>query len=225
MLRRVLVPLALFLAGPVSAQAFGGVSVLSDYRYRGASLSDDKPALQLHFGHDFAAGGYAGLQVSTVKVDDSAGDGLQLLPYMGVVRPLRGGWHWEVGAQYAVFLRTHEYDYPEVFAGIGTEHAGVRVFYSNEYYGHWPAWYATFDGHHALSPRWRLLGHVGVLRSNGGEAGYRRDWNTGVGLTVGDCELQLTWTGVDAGTQRGRRYDPAGYGEDPGWGLRLTYDW
>jgi uncharacterized protein (TIGR02001 family) len=222
-LRYAFVPLALLAAGLACAQTTGSVSVLSDYRYRGASLSDARPALQVQFGRDFDHGGYAGLQVSTVWLEERAGDGLQVLPYAGVVRPLPRGWHWEAGVQYAAFLRSGEYDYAEAFAGIGTDRAGVRIFYSNDYFGQWPAWYATFDGNHDLSPRWRLLGHVGVLRSMGGEVEYRRDWTAGIGLGLRDCELQLTWGGVDADARAIHR--PPGYRDEGGWMLRLRRGW
>jgi len=224
-LRCAFVSLALLAAGPACAQANGSVSVLSDYRYRGVSLSDGRPALQAQLGRDSDTGGYAGLQVSTVRLEQHIGDDLQLLPYAGVVRPLRGGWHWEAGVQYTAFLRSREYDYPEVFAGIGTEHAGVRIFYSNDYFGQWPAWYATFDGNHALSPRWRLLGHAGVLHSMGGEVGYRRDWTLGLGLALRDYDLQLAWGGVDADAHPHPRYRAPGYREESGWVLRLTRGW
>jgi uncharacterized protein (TIGR02001 family) len=221
-LRCAFVPLVL-LAGPACAQATGSISVLSDYRYRGVSLSDGRPALQAHLGRDFDFGGYAGVQASTVRLEEWTGDDLQLQPYAGIVRPLGRGWHWEAGVQFTAFLRSGEYDYPEVFAGIGTERAGVRLFYSNEYFGQWPAWYATFDGNHALSPRWRLLGHVGVLHGMGGDIGYRRDWTAGLGLSLRVCELQLAWGGVDADAHP--RYRPPGYREEGGWVLRLTRNW
>ncbi|GAB3361235.1 TorF family putative porin [Lysobacter tyrosinilyticus] len=224
MLRRVFLPLLLVFAGPAIAQASGSVSVLSDYRYRGVSLSDDRPALQAHLGYDFAGGAYTGVQMSTVRVDDGGGGELQLLPYVGVVRPLPRGWHWELGGQYAAFLRSSEYDYPELFAGIGTESVAVRLHYAHDYFGQWPAWYAGFDGSHALSARWRVLAHAGVLRSSGGrQAQYRRDWSAGIGATFGDCELQLAWGDANGGDHG--RYALPGYGVDAGLVLRLTRNW
>jgi uncharacterized protein (TIGR02001 family) len=221
-LRCAFVPLVL-LAGPACAQATGSISVLSDYRYRGVSLSEGRPALQAQLGRDFGRGGYAGMQASTVRLEAQAGDDLQLQPYAGLVRRLGRGWHWEAGAQYTAFVRSGEYDYPEAFAGIGTEHAGVRLFYSNRYFGQWPAWYAAFDGNRALSPRWRLLGHVGVLRSMGGDIEYRRDWTAGLGLGVGVYELQLAWSGVDEDAHPA--YRPPGYRGEAGWTLRLARNW
>ena len=82
---------------------------------------------------------------------------------------------------------------------------------------------ATFDGNRALSPRWRLLGHAGVLHSMGGEVEYRRDWTLGLGLALRDYDLQLTWGDVDADAHP--RYHPPGYGEEAGWVLRLTRNW
>jgi uncharacterized protein (TIGR02001 family) len=221
----VFVALALLVAGPVDAQATGSVSVVSDYRYRGTSLSDGRPALQAQLGRDFATGGYAGLQLSTVRLEEQSGDDLQLLPYAGVVLALPRGWHWEAGAQYVAFLRSGEYDYPEVFIGLGTEHAGVRVFYSNDYFGQWPAWYAAFDGSRALSPRWRVLAHAGLLHSMGGDVAEQRDWSAGVGLSMRHWELQVAWNGADAGARHGGEYLPPGYRAATGWVARLTHDW
>lgn len=225
MLRRVFLPLALLVAGPACAQWNGSASLLSDYRYRGTSLSDDRPALQAHVGWDFTGGGYAGVQLSTVRLEEQAGGGLQLLPYVGVVRLLRRGWHWEAGLQYAAFLRSREYDYPEAFIGLGTEHAGVRLFYSDDYFGHWPTWYASLDGSRALSPRWRVLGHAGVLHSMGGDVAYQRDWSAGLGLSMRRFELQLAWSGVDASAGPEIQYRPPGYRDGAGWTLRLTRGW
>lgn len=225
MLRRVFVPLVLLAAGPACAQTHGSVSAWSDYRYRGTSLSDGRPALQVHVGRDFASGGFAGLQVSTVRLEEQTGDGVQLLPYVGVVRPLPHGWHWEAGAQYVAFVRSSEYDYPEVFVGAGTEHAGVRLFYGNDYFGQWPAWYATFDGSRALTARWRVLAHAGVLHSMGGDVAYQRDWSAGLGLSIRNVELQLAWSGVDAGAQSAGQHRPPGYREGSGWVVRLTRGW
>src|SRR6266508_589758 len=58
--------LALF-ASVAAAQISGTVNLVSDYRYRGTSLSDDKPAAQLGLTYDDASGWYAGLSASTVR--------------------------------------------------------------------------------------------------------------------------------------------------------------
>jgi uncharacterized protein (TIGR02001 family) len=224
-LRRVLVALALFvLAAPVGAQVSGSVSALSDYRYRGASLTDGKPALQVHLGYDFVAGSYAGVLVSNARGDDREGSELLTLVYLGKAWPLRGGWHWEVGAQYTAFARSGEYDHPELYAGIGLQRAGVRLHYSDNYFGRWPGWYLEYDARHPLSEHWHLVAHAGMLRTNGGAASaYRRDWSAGFGLTRSGYEWQLLWIAATGGPLHG--YSTPGYGEDEGPVLRLAYSW
>ncbi len=55
------------LSGNVAAQLSGTVSLLSNYRFRGISLSADEPAAQLGLAYDDAQGWYAGGFASTVE--------------------------------------------------------------------------------------------------------------------------------------------------------------
>lgn len=228
MLRRVPVSLALLaLAAPVGAQVSGSVSVLSDYRYRGASLSDGKPAAQLHVGYDFVSGSYTGALVSSARVDDREGSELLTLMYFGKAWPLHDGWHWEAGAQYTAFARSSEYDHPELYAGIGTQRAGVRLHYADKYFGLRPGWYVEYDARRPLTEHWHFVAHAGVLRTIGGaDNRYRRDWSVGLGLTRGDYEWQLSWIAATGGPTRDEEGYPApGYGEEEGPVLRLTRSW
>lgn len=224
MSRQLLVPLALLIAAPACAQVSGSVSVLTDYRYRGASLSDGRPALLVHAGYDFASGVYAGAQLASVRVDDEGGGAeAMVLAYFGRTGALPRDWHWDAGAQYAVFASSHEYDHGELYAGVGTRNAGIRLHYSDAYFGRGPAWYAQWDARRALSERWALLAHVGMTRIDEGRHAYNiTDWTVGLGMTVGSHEVQLLWNGASGSPPY--RLVP-GYGEHDGPSLRWTRTW
>src|SRR4051812_26993394 len=83
--------LAFAVHGAAQAEAAdlsGKVGLVSDYRYRGLSLSDAKPALQGELDLAMGSGAYVGLWASTIRdngslqseLDLTAGDELELAP-------------------------------------------------------------------------------------------------------------------------------------------------
>lgn len=79
--------LGLLFAGSARAgNLTGDVGVVSDYRYRGVSLSEENPAVQASLNLELPKGGYTGIWYSTIKdrgkvnseFDVSAGDELKL---------------------------------------------------------------------------------------------------------------------------------------------------
>ncbi len=69
--------LALSLARPAHAQFSGAVSLQSDYRYRGISLTERQPVVSLDLAYDHASGAYAG--ASAIGVNE---DGLRSLGFI-----------------------------------------------------------------------------------------------------------------------------------------------
>ena len=117
MLRVGLALWLLLCAGACHAQMAGSVGVMSDDRYRGVSLSDGRPAVQLSIDRDFAGGTYAGLMLSSVRLRDQGG--VHWLPYVGITRE-HDGLRWEAGAQYHGFS-ARGLDFVQWFAGVGGE--------------------------------------------------------------------------------------------------------
>jgi uncharacterized protein (TIGR02001 family) len=228
---RAFVLWALLSATPACAQFSGSATLLSDYRYRGVSLSDGKPAVQLGAAHDWAGGLYAGMLASSVRFPGGGAD-VMLLPYLGYAHRVRPGLNWEVGAQYSHFIGACDRCYPELYAGLGSDHLGARVYYAPDYFGQAPALYAELNATRDLSARLRAVGHAGVLRSGGDDEGddggdrYRYDLRLGFVLTLRDCEMQLTW-----GTTRGGgdAYPPYPFRGDAdrkdAWVLALSRKW
>lgn len=188
--------------------AFAGVSgsivLTSDYRFRGITLSDGLPALQLDLDWSAPRGWYAGAFASNARLGPGYQNDLQWVGYAGYARRITSLWSWDAGVDYAGFARDHEYDYPEIHFGLISAPLQLRVHYARHYFGQGPAvWYAELDGMHELSERWRLLGHVGVLRYQGAPVDRisrdRYDARAGVGARLGAFDLQLVWVGSAGG--------------------------
>ena len=162
-LRCALAALACLCAFDAAAQVSGTVGVVSDYRYRGYSLSDGDPAVQASVAYDWTQGAYAGLFASTA---DYGGDsGVQLVPYFGYARRDAQGRSWDVGVRYSHFSANTDADYVEAHAGVAWRLAAFRVHYSPEYFGQVSNVYLELDGSVPIGERWRWLWHVGVARS------------------------------------------------------------
>jgi uncharacterized protein (TIGR02001 family) len=116
-------------AAPSGESAFdlsGEVAVLSDYRFRGVSRSDEDPAAQamLTLGH--VSGLYAGARGTTLKGTDAfrardpgfgdLGD-VELDLFAGYGAQLGSGWELDAGAQYYAFLGGNG-DYVEPYASL-----------------------------------------------------------------------------------------------------------
>jgi uncharacterized protein (TIGR02001 family) len=212
-LRVLAATLALALAGlaaPAAAQLGASLSLASDYRLRGLSLSNRKPALSVNLSYDTASGVYFG--ASAIGAD-TAHSGLQLIghqEYVGYAGRTGSGPDWDVGVSNAsyteYFRRRYALNYTEVYAGLTSSNLSAHVYYSPDYLGEGVATlYVGVDGAIHPAPRWRLFGHLGVLSpldARGG-ASIRRpqfDLRVGAATTFRRCEFQLAWThaGPDA---------------------------
>jgi uncharacterized protein (TIGR02001 family) len=187
-----------------SAQLTGTLSVVSDYRFRGVSLSQQKPAVQAGVGYDASSGGYGGVFGSTVQLAGESATAGQAVAFLGVVTPIGGGFNWDVGADYSVFSTNRNYDYGEVYTGIASRNLNARVHYSPSYFGlARGSFYGEINGTHSLGDGFVLLGHVGVLVLAGhGDDPYtatarnRVDTRAGLGLEAGGFNLQFVWVGT-----------------------------
>lgn len=193
------------LAANASAQLSGTASVVSNYRYRGISLSEDKPAAQFGVAYDGAEGWYAGVFGSTVEFAISPGRELQTVPYAGYAWRTANGLTWEAGADYAFFSGSaRTYNYAEAYIGVASENISGRLYYSPHYFGqNSGSFYLEANGTHALIDRMRVLAHLGVLRSSGGSNNYgwpehMVDGRIGVALDWDRLNVQLSWVATSS---------------------------
>lgn len=179
--------------------------MVSDYRYRGISLSRGDPALQASVAYDDPSGIYGGLFLSNVQFPISPHRQLQAVGYGGYARRLERGSSVEVGATYAAFTGPGSYDYAEAYVGIAAEPLSARVYYAPRYFGRDSgAWYVEINAAQPLTDRLRLLAHVGLLVNPGSESTYGAtdrevvDGRIGVAIDVEAFTFQVSWVGVGA---------------------------
>lgn len=227
MLRIVAACGLLLVATAVHAQANASVSLVSDDRYRGVSLSDGEPALQLGAGLDADNGAYVGAFASTAQLYGR--DMVRWLGYGGWAGRFGNGLSWDVGAQYTGFSGAHDDSYPELYAGLSGERIGVRVAYAWKYFGgDDDALYTSVDAQQPLSRRVRLLGHVGWLhpvRDRDATPSY--DARLGLGVHAGGFDLQLgrTFLHADRNTYRYGAYPVGREAAGNAWVVGITRSW
>ena len=193
------------VAADVAAQVSGTVSLVSNYRFRGLSLSDDKPAAQFGITYDDAQNWYAGAFASTVEFATPSNLELQAIPFVGYAWRTANGMSWEVGADYSLFTGSaRNYNYPEVYFGVASENISGRLYYSSHYFGESTATlYGEINGTQLLFDRVRLLAHAGILHSTSGNLYYHGpnhiiDGRVGIGIDFDQFNLELSWVGINA---------------------------
>src|SRR5262245_10723648 len=120
-----------------AAQVSGSVALVSDYRYRGVSLSDRRPALQAGAAYDHSSGLYAGAFASTVHVS-GADSSLSAQFYGGYAHLFDQRISLDLGVAQYLYPESPTrgpYDYTEVYGGVARDRVHVRLHYSDSYYG------------------------------------------------------------------------------------------
>ncbi|WP_049621728.1 TorF family putative porin [Frateuria defendens] len=224
------VGIALFATG-ARAQASGKAMLVSDYRFRGVSLSDERPAVQVALGYDPPARGwYAGGVLSSVRLERRPG--AQLAGYAGYAWRATPDLSWEVGSTYTRFSGRDAYAYAEAYAGFTYRRLVGRVYYAPDYFhAGTPALYAELNASRALGTQWYVFGHLGYLRRRGAVDEHRDrariDLRLGLGLTLAACTVQLSWTAVQASNGSDYAFGyPVGRGASrEAWVLGVSYAW
>ncbi len=191
-------------AGPVRAQIGASLSLDSDYRFRGVSLSQGQPTLSLDIAYDHPSGAYAGASAIAVRTTHSGAQLLGYTGYAGYAVRTPFGLAWDMGVSNTTvteYVRhRYSYNYSELYVGVVTDNISAHVYYSPSYHGEdMGAVYADLDGAFKPVKHWRVFGHVGALSSLGGhgeQAGRREryDLRAGVATEFEHGELRLAWT-------------------------------
>ncbi|RLQ20998.1 hypothetical protein DWB85_14855 [Seongchinamella sediminis] len=189
-----------------AAEISANVALVSDYRFRGISQSDEDIALQGGFDLAFENGIYIGTWGSTVDFDSNDGfDGsLELDYYIG--------WGMDIGENSAIDVGYLYYDYPgddgaegdyqELYGSFSFHDLTLGMAYSDDYYGETDTFFYYYaDYSFGLAENLSLDFHVGYndLTDDGcfldcGDDGVAEDSYT-------DYSVGLTWSvmGVDLG--------------------------
>jgi uncharacterized protein (TIGR02001 family) len=228
---RIVVAVALMLLTvQARAQVTGSATFVSDYRFRGASLSGDRPAAQVAFDADWpSTGWYAGGMMSNVRFD--AGHAVQGLVYAGYVQRIDADLSWEGGVRYTRFSGGEAYAYAEAYAGITFRQLVGRLYYAPDYFhAGYGTWYAELNDSHALTDHWYVFAHAGYLRRNGNVADYhvsrfRSDLRAGIGFAVQPWNIQLSWTSAHGAPDVALGYPSAAGTNRNAWVFSVAYAW
>ena len=192
------------VADAASLSAEGNLAAVSDYRYRGLSLSDRRPALQADLTLSHASGAYVSGFISTIDEygQDLAGKGATLeLDYTLGWTFSRAGLDFDVAASAYTYPRGVDVSYLELpieasrTAGAWTGSAGIAyaprqhaLDQSNRY-----AWvgldYAGDVLPVALSAR--------IGREDGAFADQKTDWSLSAGRTLGRLQASAIYVDSD----------------------------
>lgn len=185
--------------GQVSSSA----SVASDYRFRGISLTGNRPAIQATVDYDAPSGLYAGAFASNVRLDDRHSDTAQLLGFAGYSVRLGEATDVDVGASASAFPGERIYDYAEVHVGIAWSGIAARASYAPHYFGqHSATWYFEASGSHPLRESVNAFVRAGFLRQeSAGDYDSRTprnivDAGAGVAFDLSGFTATVAWTGV-----------------------------
>jgi hypothetical protein len=204
-----LASLVSLLAVPPAARAQLALSasVTSDYRYRGASLGSDQPALTANVGYDAPLGGLDAYFAGAATVGRFPGAGVRVFSHteaVGIAGPAGRDVSFDLGVSntvltYDVGWVTQSYA-PEVYGGLRTHFVSCYIRYSPRYFRDGVgALYAEIDGSVPLNSRWRVLAHVGVLTpiASGvanAPTSEEYDGSLGVSTLFRRVQLSAAWT-------------------------------
>jgi uncharacterized protein (TIGR02001 family) len=214
-------------AAPASAQVAIEAALQSDYRLRGYSLSDEKPAASVSLGYDDPSGLYAGVTaLGTVRSGEPQVLGVQA--NLGYAVRLTSAVSLDGGVYRAEYFSGYgtgrDYHYTELYVGLAIPHLTTRVRYSPDYFrADTPTLYVEADGGVEPAPNWFLSAHAGALTYLETPPFYlprrRYDWRLGASRQIGKFGIHLDVSGRFA--ERGL-YSAPGSSDDTAVVLALT---
>lgn len=182
-------------------------AIVSDYRFRGWSLSDDKPAMQVDATLSHSSGLYTGVFASTIEefgIDDD-GDGAKS------EFDLSAGWAFsladldiDVGAMAYLYPDASDVNYYVLPISVSQAFGGISLTVGYEYtpqqtaLGDLDGSYVWFSADWSADdlPFW-LSSSIGYEDGAWAPDG-KTDWSLGAFYDLDTLELGLTYTGADA---------------------------
>jgi uncharacterized protein (TIGR02001 family) len=194
----------LLTSGAAHAQLSGTVTAVSDYDFRGISLSATDPALQgsIDWAHD--SGFYVGAWGSCcLDFGPGTETSEEIDVYAGFAGETAGGFGWDAGIVYYYYLPDDdEVDYPEIYFGGSYGPVEVKAWYTNDYGnldvdGYYLEGNASFE----LPQNFALNVHLGYnfgdyWKDVFGDEPF--DYSVGVGYTLGNFALDLKYVDMDS---------------------------
>jgi uncharacterized protein (TIGR02001 family) len=198
---------ALLRSSPAAAQTSAVISIFSDDRYRGYSLSNGDPVGILDLSYDAADGFYGALSGTVAASHGGTLRPVGLVVNAGYAKRQSSGITVDVGAVHSTYSRYFERmaseTYTELYVGVSGKLLSARVYASPDYRPHGTI-YGELDGTVPIDSRLRFTGHIGMLvplRSSTSGGNYHRDvdWRLGITRKIGAFSIQAAWTAVRPG--------------------------
>ena len=190
------------------AELSGTITAVSDYDFRGISLSAEDPALQGSIDYAFDNGIYLGAWASNIDYGKGVDGNIEL--------DLYGGYAWETesfGFDAGIVWYTYPdssssgrkekiSDYPEVYFGLSYEFLEVMQWYTWDYGGtSEDAFYTEGNVGFDLPANFSIGAHLGYNYGDAFKNTEYWDYSIGVGYSLANFDFELKW--VDTSLSRG----------------------
>ncbi|MBV1691325.1 TorF family putative porin [Novosphingobium sp. G106] len=182
------------------AQAGATVTITTDERFRGRTVSRGDPAVVFNLTYDHPSGVYAGAAATTTIVE-SEPKVINVRANIGFIHRTAVGTGLELGVVQSNYSRYSSggrgANYTEIYAGVLTRQLALHVHYSPHYFQPGvQTVYVAIDGAVEPARDWHLTAHAGsLIRVAGGTAGGASrvgyNWRIGAARSLGAVELQL----------------------------------
>jgi uncharacterized protein (TIGR02001 family) len=192
------------VAFPAAAQISGSVSVESDDRFRGYSLSNGQPIATAQLSYDRSSGLYLNGAITGLARHDRP----DLLGYevnLGFARRLTPTISVDMGLAHSInryrYLGAgYSASYDEAYVGATTHDVSARISYSPHYFQNCVSTlYGELDAGVQPAAKWRLSGHLGALTYLTAppyfEHRARYDWSLSASRELADFAVHATLSG------------------------------
>jgi len=201
-MRIVRIATALGLLGAATAahaELSATVTGISDYRFRGISLTNDDPALQGSLDWAGENGFYVGAWASNIDYGNDVDGDIEVDLYAGFAGGAEDGLGWDVGIVWYAYPGADDIDdYPEIYAGLSFGVFDVKQWYSNDLGGtELDGWYTEGNASFALPANLTLNLHAGYNYGDAFDNTEYLDYSIGLAYTLGNFELGLAWIDTD----------------------------
>jgi uncharacterized protein (TIGR02001 family) len=189
----------------------GNAGLFTDYRFRGVSQTNEKPAFQGGIDIAHSSGLYAGNWNSNIDSPFFNGSNLEM-DFYGGYKGAFDAFSYDVGAIYYYYPGSDpKYNNAEIYLGGGWGPVSLKYYYAVSDYFNAPnsdgTWYLDAAVSWPLSGGWTLVGHLGYTGLTGGakvvEIGSTAakdsitDWKLGVTYDLSGWLLGASYIGTN----------------------------
>jgi uncharacterized protein (TIGR02001 family) len=195
------------------------VTAVSDYDFRGVSLSSLNPGLQASVDFAAANGFYAGVWAGNIDYGSTIDGDIEVDIYLGFAGETGGGVGWDVGAvdytypdSSASLTKSKIEDYIEFYASLSYKNLKFKQWYADDYGGLGvDELYSELNYSLDLPNEFTMNLHAGYNYGQVFSGIEYMDFSAGVSRPVGHFNLTLKVTGTDL--------SKSDYGVPPGEGF------